>query len=762
MSQLETSTLSALWFRIGRLTRRLLGADRAFLVLGAGAAEQPWVIDEETVPEPGWLSPLPETITWLPREEAVLAATELKTHPTLASTLDQAQIATIAAAPLRLPQGVVGWLVAGFAGKPSGAALTAGVMGNLAESASLFLLGSLQAGQVQQRYRVLHEIGMQVQAEIDLDKVLSLVVQRAQELLRTDIAYITLLNEKTQRLEVTAPIGLKWDLRHAKVATDVGLVGTAYQQGRPVAVENYLQHPHSTTKEVRNMVLMEEMIAFLAAPMTREGRTIGVLVVSNRRPTRFRPDEVELLMALSSQASIAVENARLYRSQAEAHQRLHQLAAELADKVSQLERAMVFHRQLTTAALSVQGVREIARTLARLLNQPVCAVQGLEQPAIVYAHPTEQGQDSEMIMAAAREVARRLAAGQMPGAPPWRHSSTVPEQPDLVVVPVQVGGQTLGCLGVVQTSGALEVLEVQALEHAATVLALELSRQRAAIEAEIRLRGDLLDDIVLRRFDNEEEIVSRAVRLGVSLDRLRQVMVFQYTAAGASGGDTALSSDTRRLALRTIGSVLQPLTSLVAWRSGRAVALVEGESRSASARELAERIQERLQQDAPSLRCVVGIGDVVAAASELHRSYREAVACVEVARVMGADSAIVEYPQSVLLQLCMQLPDRLTALNLVRQSLGPLKAHDRRHESDLLETMRAYVEADGHLKHAAERLYMHVNGLKYRLGRIERVLGANVRNSETRFQYRIAFRVLDFLVAIGASPWDEPLTSTAP
>ena len=763
---MQTIDLTGIWFRIGQLTRRILHADRAYLVLYNRQGESPVLLADDDTPRLEWLRVLPPAAQWLPRQEAVLITESLDTHPDLAAALRQAGVQALVSAPLAIPQGIIGWLVAGYRGNPPAAAVTSGVMANLAEGVSLFLVGGLQVGQVQQRYRALHEIGMQIQIEVEPDKVLQLVVKHARDLLQTDMAYIALVDDATKDLALTGSVGMRSDTeaRQQRFSDGVGLIGTAYQQGRPMVVENYALHPYPTTPLIQKVVAADEIAGIAVMPMSRDGRVMGVLVVANRRPTQFRADEIELLTALAAQASIAAENARLYQSQVTAQEQLRQMAVKLEDQVQQLERSMFLHQQLAAAALSGQGIREIASTLCGLVGRSVCVVRGMEPHHILWSHPDGRDEADPGEAALVKSVMARLTNGAMDGEPPWRLSSPAPEQARLVGMPILAGGQVLGCLCIIETTALMQEVEVQALEHAVTVLALELSRQRAALETEVRLRGDLLDDLLRRRYATEEYITNRAAHLGISLSELRCVMVLQF-APGVEVpgvGMGALSPEARSRALRVATNLLEPITRLVAWRSGRLVALIPSGQRTDRIDAVIRSVQERLRTGKPALYTVVGIGGTVADIGELERSYREAVVTVELARRIRAPEAIMEYSKLGFFRVLVDLPDQSRAVGMVREILGPVKAHDDQHDTDMLHSLRVYVEHDGQLKAASDRYHIHVNSLKYRLERIGKLLGTDVRSAEARFQYNMAFRMLDFLNAMGISPWEEPPTWSSP
>jgi DNA-binding PucR family transcriptional regulator len=75
-----------------------------------------------------------------------------------------------------------------------------------------------------------------------------------------------------------------------------------------------------------------------------------------------------------------------------------------------------------------------------------------------------------------------------------------------------------------------------------------------------------------------------------------------------------------------------------------------------------------------------------------------------------------------------------------RRHLGPLTEHDAARKGALVATLRAYLET-GEQQHAAQRLRVHPNTLRYRLDRIREITGLDLEDPETRLNLSVALRV---------------------
>lgn len=161
-------------------------------------------------------------------------------------------------------------------------------------------------------WRSLFELGEQVAASLDLDALLQMVVERAQELLRTDAAMLTLLSPGREELVVAASVGLRTEamrtLRVPVIQTDAR---PPQEEPGPVIIDDYLSDPRRTTPPIPE-IMREGLVSFIAAPFAAKGKVLGVLHVANRAPTHFSEHDGRLLHAFANIAAIAVENASLY------------------------------------------------------------------------------------------------------------------------------------------------------------------------------------------------------------------------------------------------------------------------------------------------------------------------------------------------------------------------------------------------------------------------------------------------------------------
>ncbi|MER6140522.1 PucR family transcriptional regulator ligand-binding domain-containing protein [Streptomyces sparsogenes] len=154
---------------------------------------------------------------------------------------------------------------------------------------------------------------------------------------------------------------------------------------------------------------------------------------------------------------------------------------------------------------------------------------------------------------------------------------------------------------------------------------------------------------------------------------------------------------------------------------------------------------ERLSRTALTLdeRAVVSVGAEVTDLRHISRSFREATRVAEAALPGSPGKSFHELSDIGLRQLLHALREDVRVQSYVERQLGPLMEHDTRHGTDLLPTLRHYLDAAGNKTTAARRGDLSRQTLYQRLHTIERLLGCDLESGERRAELHVALMALD-------------------
>ncbi|MFE3547543.1 PucR family transcriptional regulator [Streptomyces kronopolitis] len=160
------------------------------------------------------------------------------------------------------------------------------------------------------------------------------------------------------------------------------------------------------------------------------------------------------------------------------------------------------------------------------------------------------------------------------------------------------------------------------------------------------------------------------------------------------------------------------------------------------AAELLRVVQEPLGRGlADDGRLTVGVSATVHSAEGLRGALEEArharrVAAARSGRVCAAGHE--ELASHVL--LLPFVPDDVRRAFTARL-LDPLREYDRKHRAELIPTLEAFLDCDGSWTRCATRLHLHVNTLRYRVGRIEQLTGRDLSRLEDKLDFFLALRM---------------------
>ena len=219
----------------------------------------------------------------------------------------------------------------------------------------------------------------------------------------------------------------------------------------------------------------------------------------------------------------------------------------------------------------------------------------------------------------------------------------------------------------------------------------------------------------------------------------------------AAGRDRAADRDRDRAADRELA---EDLVSGYAGATGRSAVAIAGDEVLAVITGMdAAGLAAWLREAGPVLKAAglalsAGIGGPAASADALAGAVREASG-VRRAAVMRAAAAAGKAAASVCVATSAEVDSHELLLASVptpvlrsfrERLLGPLVDYDARHNAELLSTLRSFLACDGSWSACASRMYVHVNTVRYRIGRIEALTGRDLSALPDRVDFFLALR----------------------
>lgn len=140
--------------------------------------------------------------------------------------------------------------------------------------------------------------------------------------------------------------------------------------------------------------------------------------------------------------------------------------------------------------------------------------------------------------------------------------------------------------------------------------------------------------------------------------------------------------------------------------------------------------------------CVIGIGTPVTGIKDLARSFKEAQVALEVGKVFDTERTIVSYDNLGIARLVYQLPTTLCDMFLKEVfKRGSIEALDQ----ETLFTIQRFFENNLNVSETSRKLFVHRNTLVYRLEKIKKLTGLDLREFEDAIVFKVALMVKKYL-----------------
>lgn len=304
-------------------------------------------------------------------------------------------------------------------------------------------------------------------------------------------------------------------------------------------------------------------------------------------------------------------------------------------------------------------------------------------------------------------------------------------------------------LGYVFVFGSKEV--EPDLANAAQMISLaamvEIAQRREIAERERIYRDEFVRDLLFNNFYGMDDVVRAGKVWGWDFTVAHIALVFESLPEqrhiGGSIVDKRPQIEQQLLEVQPgciVGVMGSLLVILIPWQD------VEGQGWHVKA----QAIYSELSAQFPEILFNAGVGKLHQNVNMLYRSYQQAKVALELGRIVLGGNRLSFFDELGAVRLFYNQPEQ-DLEEFYKEILGPLERYDRDNNGSLAATLWHYLLANRESKVVKEKLFIHANTLRYRLKKIEELVGASLEDEETRFNLFAALKVAAILGKIQGS-----------
>ncbi|HWA45103.1 MAG TPA: GAF domain-containing protein [Hypericibacter adhaerens] len=535
----------------------------------------------------------------------------------------------------------------------------------------------------------LYETARDLSALRDTDQVLQAIVQRAKQLVGSDIAYLSAADEERDDFYVRATEGVvSADFARIRVSRSVGVCGGVARTRRPFYSNNYLvDHQFDHDAFIDGAIQSEGIVSILGIPLEIEAHVIGVLFVGDRYVRSYTPQEMAALSSLGTFAALAIENARLLE-EAQRALRMAKLAnAALKAKADAVEEAATAHEQLTELIARGGTLDDLTSRVSKLLRGQAAVID--DRRKLVSGTLPEQATDEQL----AKAVRESCNLG--------RSVPLLAAEDTMIHVAATTGGPArLGAL-VFTRKQPLSDSEIRTLERSAIVTGIVLLSMERVAQTAYRNVADAVSALLRGTTDPLSAGSGRQLPQGMSVTWPLTVMLVEINDLSAMQASSVART------------VLPGRDTIFAEYNGDLAVVTSNPHPD----QLADRLWRKLDEAFGQPVSIV-ISDRIPAIDRVRSEYEALRRGLALLRGLKQQGRVV-FEKTLSLYALVFSDREADALDgFVTASVGRIVEHDRKRGSQLAATLLAYLDNGRHIQKAADALGIHVNTMRQRLAAI--------------------------------------------
>ena len=419
-----------------------------------------------------------------------------------------------------------------------------------------------------------------------------------------------------------------------------------------------------------------------------------------------------------------------------------------------LERMEAIHNRLTQVMIQNKGLFGICYVLSQVTGHyvsilsPAGKVLALHEGTITVENYEQEIQTF---------FEKRIHKHQMNRLNPNKCNEIQKDSMSISCIPIVVNDDLLAYLSLDVSQRNMEPEDYVIFENASSLISIELLKEQNFIAQEQKVRGQLLDDLLFRRYQDEKIVIRRGKYLGVDLAKENCVFILGIDSFEEHLGSSKRFSEPK---IQKIKADIQHMLYDGIKQYPRPVLLTESGTNTIgmlsisspddinTGEKILSHVLEQLMKKYQPLTFSVGFGKCKTGISQIAESYKEAKQALKSGRLIKHPVPgihITHFEDLGCLCFLSELSSSQAMKDFCQEYLGNLLAYDVENDACLVDTLKTYFSCGSNLRKTADTLYVHKNTVIYRLGKIESLLGKSIHDCQTAFHLQLCLQLLEII-----------------
>lgn len=311
---------------------------------------------------------------------------------------------------------------------------------------------------------------------------------------------------------------------------------------------------------------------------------------------------------------------------------------------------------------------------------------------------------------------------------------------NLLCIPMWAGEECLAYM-LIEPAGTLPDLNDVLLEKASSMASIELLKEKAALQEEEREKEQLLEDVLLKRYRDKELILMRGKYSGFDFNRR---YLFFVIDARLLGEGVSLRQERIHNSMRS--KIYEKKIPCLMMNTGfskiTGIMTADSPERVEGCRKLLGKTVESLNEEFNTLHfhaglssCGIGLEDIDRCCGEAGLAFRTGIS----KRNQGGSVSC--YTELGALCFLSETRESEAMHRYYEEHFRVLQEYDAQNNSQLIDTLKVYLDCGTNLRLTAEKLFIHKNSVIYRLKKIESLCGVSLSDYQVLFDFQLCLKL---------------------
>ena len=586
------------------------------------------------------------------------------------------------------------------------------------------------------------------------DQILNSLLELSIDLIEGgDTGCIFLYNDLLKMLEMYAYTGMGDSVKDLKLLPGESMTGLAFTKKKAILFpDRESVKKHMVTISTKNKELLIEakvnpakVYSSICCPLIYRNETLGVLVIDNfKNKAPLTNDDLELLKAISVQATIAVINAMNLEKEHENNEKLENYNKIIENQKNMYKFSTHVHETFTDMVLKGSSFNDILEKVKQLTGKDLLLIDFFYN---ISNHTF--GKTLPPVLKNIRPLLiQRLS----------KQSKSKFVEPDtglhFFAFPIMVNKETMGWLCLLGKSSILAESEIIAAERSATILAIEILKQNELTDLEQSLKGDFLDSLLTGKTSNYFNKCSEKYQYNVKAKH--RILLIKFLFGSFSNIDSTKHEKYVRNYIKNyyapFNEELQTLFpgSIALIRRHYIVCILESDQSGENhplegALDLIKtKFHQNYSHEFRNLHIQIGVGEVFSSKESFKEAYENTEQAIKTIKNTDEPIKLVFF-KDIEIKRFLLANKRESLQAYFMKLLSPLLNYDYVSKNDFIETLEIYLKSNCNWSESKDLLHIHGNTLTYRLNRISEILNIDLKNYQDRLRLQIAFEIKSLL-----------------